>query len=634
MIATLLASLSLWFPGHALLRRLGGDEPAAGLLGALARGYAASLLLLAPLSLGCYALHAPLWVFSTGLALLVLGGLVACARDRGGLAVAFDRYEWCGLLLLGVHLVMQARVGGWLEGDATFHVGRMRWLLEHGFSNRDIYLRDEYFQHIYHSNLLYPLYASLAQLTGQGYLETWFHLLPFAKLTTFAAHGYLGYRLASRRWVGWATALLAEAARAPETYTLYPNGMAGGFLLPLALAVGVGAPLSKRGGRQTALELGALSFLLAQAHGMYAVYAGLCVGSSLLLRIALGSGAVRRALLPCLVALSAAVPFLAVSRYAFKPDAAIGTRIQNAGPRLPPEAPAAPHKPAAARPEPPALAAGGGNLEKQLETRPDGSYVMRPERMGGLLPLLLGMLSLGVCLAFDAARRLDWLALSAPVLLLLGMLFVPALCTMSTRLLLEPFAVARLSTVLATILFAASAGALALLLERAQRTTWLQALGLLGCALLGTQLLGHAPRTFAEHWRAALGAQSESRAQLAACILRRELLAAHVPPGSTVLSTPRLARYVVMVFDARVIAADRSHSSVPGLTRLRREATLATANRTPPALRNALLAKHHIRWVAYHDNLRKQHAWAEQLGRHVGVAGELHLVDLGERFTR
>jgi hypothetical protein len=259
---------------------------------------------------------------------------------------------------------------------------------------------------------------------------------------------------------------------------------------------------------------------------------------------------------------------------------------------------------------------------------------MRPDRMGGLLPLLVGLLALGACLAFDAARRLDWIALSAPVLLLCAMLFVPALCTLSTRLLLEPFAVARLSTVLATILFAAGAGALALLLERAPRTAWLHPLVLVGCALVGSQLLGHAPRSFAEHARAALGAASEARDQLADCNLRRRLLAAHVPPGSTILTTPRWARYVVMVFDARVIAADRSHSRVPGLQRLRREASLATANKTTPALRDALLAKYHIRWVAYHSNLRKQHAWAEKVGRYVGAAGDLHLVDLGERFTR
>jgi hypothetical protein len=635
VIATLVCSLLLWFPGHALLGRLGAHEPAAGVLGALGRGYAASLLLLSPLSLACYALHAPLWVFSAGLALLVLWGLVVCARDRAslsGLGVAFERWEWCGLALLAAHLVLAARVGGWLDGDATFHVGRMRWLIEHGFSNRDIYTRDDFFQHVYHSNLLYPLYASFAQLTGQGFLDSWFQLLPLAKLTSFAAHGYLGYRLASRRWVGWATAVLAEAARAPETYTLYPNGMAVGFLLPLALAVGVGAPLGTGGGRQSALELGALSLLLGQVHGLYALYAGLCVGSALALRMALGSAAVRRALVPCVLALAAASPFLLVSRYAFIPAAPADAQWL-ATPALPPKAPARAKANTENPALTPALAHGGGNLEKQLEARSDGSYVMPPLRMGGAVPLLVGLLALGACLAFDGARRLDWLALSAPVTLLGVTLLVPALCTLAVRLLQEPFAVARLSTVLNTALFAACAGALGLLLERAPRAAWLSALGLVGCALLGSQLLGHAPRSFGEHWRAALTGQSEARAQLVEHGLRRRFLASHVPPGSSVLTTPRLARYVAMVFDARVVAADRSQTHVPGLDRLRHEASLMTAKKTAPALRNALLAKHRIRWVAYRDKDRAAHAWAEALGRHLGQAGALHLVDLGERFA-
>jgi hypothetical protein len=203
-----LSNALYWFclslPGYALLRRVWPALHELGLLGVIGLSFLASFLVLSPLSLLGYALSLPLWPFSAGIALACVLGLASCVRDRAQreLAPMLRREPLAGWLLLAALLWLQARIGGYFGGDATFHVGRMRVLLQHGFTNRDIYLADYHFQHIYHTNILYPIYASIAQLTGASYLEAWFYSQAWAKLMVAAGHYVLGWAVTRRPLAG------------------------------------------------------------------------------------------------------------------------------------------------------------------------------------------------------------------------------------------------------------------------------------------------------------------------------------------------------------------------------------------------------------------------------------------------
>ena len=64
-------------------------------------------------------------------------------------------------------------MGSHLGGDAFVHVGRIRFLLDNGFSNWDpCYNFDVPFP-FYHTNLLHAVLASCAQLTGSDAVTVW-----------------------------------------------------------------------------------------------------------------------------------------------------------------------------------------------------------------------------------------------------------------------------------------------------------------------------------------------------------------------------------------------------------------------------------------------------------------------------
>jgi hypothetical protein len=195
MLLTYALFALLWLPGLAALRRVAPAELERGLLSALALGYAMTFVLLSPCSLLCYACGLPLWVLSAVMALSVVLGVLALARARCLRELA---RLWAGdlglpALLLAVLLLLDARVGGWLDGDATYHVGRVRDLLDHGFNNRDIYLAEPFFAYAYQGNLLHALYAAITQLTAGDPLFVWFASLPWAKLVIAGGHYHLAH---------------------------------------------------------------------------------------------------------------------------------------------------------------------------------------------------------------------------------------------------------------------------------------------------------------------------------------------------------------------------------------------------------------------------------------------------------
>ena len=619
-------------PFLARFGRVLGPPEGAGVLASLAYAYLASLCLLSPFSLACYALGAPLAVFSAalcGLVVLALWGLWRSRAARAWPAAlrAESPVPWA--ILLGL-CWLQSRVGGWLDGDATFHLGRVRVLLDHGFTNRDIYLSESHFQHAYHSNLLFPVYASLAQLTRHSYLETWFHSEAWAKLLVAAGHYVLGFTLTRKKSAGYLLACCVPVLNAGETYTLYPNTLCVGYLLPLLLALGFGCVRdAPEAPRRELLTMAALVFVLAQVHALYVVYGALILGPVL----ALGAlrARTRRQCLFGLLAFGLAAPFLLVSMFGFRSTVEVSSAPEDVEPpalqQAPPPGVAQPAPARVEVPEP--LAAGGGHLEKVLDSPAFGVMQFKPERMGGPAFVLIGLCALGLCPLLFAGARLPLTAALGAALWLSLVLFTASGATLAWRVLSAPFIVARLSTVLTSLCVLGPCACAAWLVERTPRARGL-ALSLVcaGMAYAATHLLGHAPQSFQQHVQAALAPRAERQVLLARLLERRAMLRRAVPRGSTVLTTARFARQLVMLCDCYVIAADRGHTQLPGIDKRRRDLVFLNAALSPWEQRARLIQHYGVHLVTFENRWHRRYQWAYDHGEVIGSAAGQDMIAL------
>jgi hypothetical protein len=393
----------------------------------------------------------------------------------------------------------------------------------------------------------------------------------------------------------------------------------------------------------------------------------------------------------------AAVPFLLVSQFAFRPrgarggggdDAALssaadvqarpitpilasvwpsGTSLARQLPELStPQSHAAPVPPAAPVKRPkwmlevdkgqpvvptPAVALGGGHLEKGLEVDEEAVRVwMPPEKMGGRAFVALGFV--GFALAVLAAigrrrsweRELTWERERALPLLAAGIgavslgvtLFWPPATTFAVSLLNKPFTVARLSTVLSSLLMlgiAVGVNAVVETVTHAWRSRWLRfALEVLAVVVItgaATQLTGHAPVFFADVVVAALKPQEVRYARLDMLEARREMLQRVVPAGTTVLTTARFARFVVMLCDCYVIIADRGHTYIPFASERREQVLRMNRPNTPWEERAELLRRYRLRLVVFESRfLARLYRWSHEHGRVVGRAAGLEVVEL------
>lgn len=650
MLLTALFWATFFLPGFACLRgvlpgfrsvsRLLAPLPSGGLLHQIAYGYAFSFGLLSPVSLLCYAFSAPLWVFSAALCALSLLAIVGFVRARSRLqrrrlSVLLRAEPLAAYALIVGLLWLQSRLGGWLDGDATFHLGRIRVLLEHGFSNRDIYLREYHFQHAYHSNLLFAVYASAAQLTGQSYLESWFYSEAWAKLLVASGHFVLGHTLTQRRSVGYALAAVMLTLNAGETYALYPNTLCVGYLLPLLLALGFSSlSLRELWLGQRILLMALLSFVVAQLHALYVIYAGLTLGPALALallrRQPLRSHLLR---LGVLCSFAAAAPFIGVSMFGFR-DA---EQVQSAPEDIePPKVQAAPPAGVAAPPKPveqekPALAAGGGHLEKVLESLGNDRYIFSTSRIGGKPFVLAGFIALfaSAGLYRRRSRSLPLAAAGLGAAWLGALLFTQLGATWAARVLQAPFIVARLSTVLTSLLVLGGCACVLYLAGLVRRGRWLveSVLYVVLCAF-ATQLLGHAPKSFREHVEAAWQPEPERHALLDRWLERRALLTRTIPAGSVVLTTPRQARYVVMLCDCYVLAADRGHTGIFGIDKRRRDLTFMNSTEAPWEQRAQLIEYYGVKLVTFERRWQRRYRWAYQHGTLLGSEAGQDVIEL------
>jgi hypothetical protein len=209
-------------------------------------------------------------------------------------------------------------------------------------------------------------------------------------------------------------------------------------------------------------------------------------------------------------------------------------------------------------------------------------------------------------------------------------LFVSPITTRAVAALQGAFVVARLSTVLSTLLMAAVCAVLAWPLARLGRFQpfALAALSVMLC-IGAAALPAHAPESFRAHVHRALASEAVRYARLEQLSVRRDLLREQVPAGTTVLTSAYFARQVVMLCDCYVLAADRGHTThLLGIEQRRRDLEYLNSPAAPWPSRAQLLRFYGLDIVVFDRRARQQYAWAYEHGRPLGRAAGLEIVRL------
>lgn len=278
MWAVLTFWLLLGLPGLAFVQRFDRASLDRGPLAVVARAYFASFALLTPISALSYVFELPVQVMSSAVILAILGGAVSLARDRRWLGL----FGWpsvaaiVGCLWLGFDLWIGARVGSHVQGDAGFHLARVRLIGAYGFFNNwDPLVRGHQFEPIYHTNLYHSLLAACTQLTRLDPSAAWIWAWPLLKLLAAAGTYELSVAVLGSRACGYIAAITSGAWLATTSTLAFPNTLAPYALMPFALVCAVDA--LSRPSYRAALWLGIAATVLAQTHLLYALFLMLAV---------------------------------------------------------------------------------------------------------------------------------------------------------------------------------------------------------------------------------------------------------------------------------------------------------------------------------------------------------------------
>ncbi|MBI4718795.1 MAG: hypothetical protein HY763_13390 [Planctomycetes bacterium] len=597
MILTLLFWLALFFPGYAVLRLALPDDARMEFPGVAAGAYFAAFALLSPVAIAGYLLHLPIAALSAACVAAVFAGAATITRRGwwGDLGRLFARTAPVGMLLVGADMVLGARVGGYLLGDAWVHVTRIRHLVDHGFNNQVPCVAGDYFFPIYHTNLLHALHAAGAVLTGQSALEAWYASLPIFKLLVAAGGYYLGHVVFGTRLAAWAVALFLAAYKSSTAYVLYPNQLAPLWLLAMMLAFAVQA-CRDRGGRRCVLKLAAGSLLLGEIHGLYVLFAGLAAG--LPMAIAAAVGILRRGpglwmLVGCLAALSAGAPFVLVSHYG------------RAGAEM-------------------AATVAASGAEKIIRAD-DGSLHYDPHRAvfdkGGAAALAL--LGAGCVYGLAGSRRRNLWPVVAATLATAAILLVPALCGAALRGVGREWIVARLNVLLLLAFTTLVVGSLAATVaERAGAWYW-QVAVMLAAAVAGAVVdLRTAPTRAREYYASAFAIAEVRRSYIENTLELQRFCAAQLPRGATVLTDGAAASLLGMVYDGYVVLPGGGNTGVGDQVQRRDDLMAMLAPNTAWPRRRELLQRYGVRYYLVTRDMAPYTAWTQgRVARVVRAAG-------------
>ncbi|MFM1823630.1 MAG: hypothetical protein RI967_1896 [Planctomycetota bacterium] len=328
--------LALLLPGLALARRLAPRELRGGLLPSIAVSWATLLVVLLPVVIAGYLMRLPAGALGALLVLLVVWGAVDLARapelrereGRRAILGAVAGAASLAMLVVAADLWLSYRHGAILDNDSRVHIARIRFLVEHGLSNADPFVRTphEYPYPIYHTNLWHALVAAFSAVLRLDPVEVWFNALVVSKVMIATGLAYLAWVVVGGRWAPWIASAMIVVNRGPYTFSLYPNQLAPWAVLPVAVGVLLRALAPQRGddseeGRRSAWRtvaaVGGTALLVGAFHPMYggflAVLATPVAAATALVRIVRRRPA-RTALLATVAVALGALAFPLVSR--------------------------------------------------------------------------------------------------------------------------------------------------------------------------------------------------------------------------------------------------------------------------------------------------------------------------------
>lgn len=569
MYISLLFWLALAMPGYVVVRHIWKEDLASGLMGTIALSYLASFGLLSGVSILCYVFHAPLLVFSAACFLAVVAAALELTRKRwwratGRLLAGGFCLE---LVIVLADMFMGGRVGAMTGGDAPVHLSRIRVLLDHGFNNYDPFVGAPYFFPIYHTNILHALYASCSQLTDIHHIRIWFASLPWAKMLVASGSYYLAWCVFERRWVAWVAVMFTVGWWGPVAYIVYPNKLAPLWLLAMMLGFAIQACRSTSGW-SAPLKLFVGSLVLGQIHSLYGAFAGLATGPLLfgvcIHRFVRGH-ADRWRMVVCIVSLTAALPFLLISKSTVRTDVTAARRLSTNQPG-----------------------------KQAIAAKPVGT-TFKLRRGWGRPDWRTACLAIGIACAMAGARRKQavWLLVMAATVLLIHQL--PPLRSIALDVFKQKWIVGRLGIVLDIAYVALVPTSVAFVVERKVPLRWIPPLLSVLVLLVGTTFPRRRETTTWNayyHTLSAPRAARENYLEMTKVILK--ICARSLPRGETILLGAQPGMVFTMVHDAHIVAPKRGGNGILDLAQRRADLQLMLDPHTPWETRRPLLRKYNI----------------------------------------
>lgn len=598
-LLTLLFWGALFLPGYVIVRRTFFSRALCGCLTIITFSYLGTFVALSPLLVTCYWLRLPLWGFSAGVLVFVL--VAACEivwRNRASLRRfnlstrrsrrthrnpigASQFLAFFGAAVLVFDLFQASIYGGYLDGDAAFHVARIRMLLDHGFNNWDPYVYPYQFSGAYHTNIYHALLATCSQILGQSYILCWSTALVWAKLVIAASHYYLARKIFQHSAAGWISVLaftlwpfnaLPVDGALRWTYLLLPHNLAPLWLFPLMIG-GLMSAWRQQYWHATLL-LGAVGLILCEVHMLYGAFFSCLLAPLVFWQCASQTIQKRRLAwkpLALVATLMISVPFLLISRNgnefaAAKETNQLASRMQS-GSTLPSKILYSAHmrkhvkwrdamtlpvkeivRKAASK-----VTSGRKLLMVDLD---DGRRAidLRPWwTMGSQRSILLVVILLVVCLRLRRAYPLLYFAGSAAMIL-----YHPSVFTLFIDVAhVAPWAIARIEALLVIAAYILVPNVAALIVAK------VFCVDLVRITAMGLMIAwGLQPRDAGNfEW-----GMIKRRTKVAGLEAQRGLIRRHIPKGEVVLADAVEAKRLIQLYDVHVIAANRMSPDLVGST--------------------------------------------------------------------
>jgi hypothetical protein len=475
------------------------------------------------------------------------------------------------LLIVVIDLVIGARDGAFMAGDAFAHLARIRCILDHGFNNDDPFVAGHFFYPIYHTNLIHALYVVCAQITRCDLLGVWFDSLPWGKLLLYSGTYYFVWSVFRSRWVAWAATMFTVGVRGPFLYVIYPNQLCPYYFTPLMLAFVVQACRGPCRWREV-LQIGAASLIIGQVHGLYVLFCLMAIGP-VLGAVSIGR-LVRRSpdrllMFAACAAMFVGLPFILVSKWQ--------TPQVNTAP----------------------VTEAASIQDTVYFARVGPKWVMRnPQDLvntlgGGVVASIAWLV--GIAVAVAGRHRGRAAIVLAVALVAVAIFYLPPLCTFFVIRLGEDWVMQRFDYVWGVCHLVLVAGSIAALIEAVVRSGWIRPIVSLSAVWLGYASAGHTPP---DTWQIALGTAKMDRKDRVGYVETLQGLSRffkeHIPTGQTVLTDAATGIGLTAMGDFHVVAPGRAGNGEPDWHQRLRDLSVMLDPATAWPLRLELLRRYDV----------------------------------------